>query len=107
MTRDEHKQAIQKLFGMIAQDHSADASEILTNLSEDYEQTLTASETASANVAQLTEKNEKLREVNANLFLKVGVGEAPTKNQEETKQTNTEDKPLPFSDLFNEKGELI
>ena len=107
MTREEHKQVIQNLIGMIAQDHYADASEILTNLSEDYEQVLTTSETAIANAESLTQKNERLREVNANLFLKVGMQDSTVNNQEDKQQPNTEVKPLPFSDLFNEKGELI
>lgn len=105
MTRDEHKAAIQKLLGMVAPDHQAAASEMLTQLSEDYEQTLTTSEQAAANVQTLTANNETLREVNARLFLKVGSVEKP-----KDKPTPEPDKPcgeIPtFESLFNEKGEL-
>ena len=108
MTRDEHKAAIQQLIGMVAQEHQASASQILTNLSNDYEQTLTASETASSNVTKLTSDNEALRAANMKLFLQVG---SVPKNDPEKPAGNEgnqdEDKPLPFTDLFNEKGELI
>lgn len=105
MTRDDHKKAIQSLFGMIAPDHQAAASEILNNLSNDYEETLTNYETANANVTTLTENNETLRNVNAKLFLQVGsVPKADDKGKTET-HTENESK-LSFDSLFNEKGEL-
>ena len=103
MTREEHKQAVQSILGMIASEHQADASEILTNLTEDYEETLTSLETANDNVSTLTTNNEKLRKVNADLFLKVGT---PVKNPTEKHEEFKEEKPLPFTDLFDEKGEL-
>lgn len=109
MTRDEHRQAIQSLLGMVSADHQAAASEILTNLSDDYEQTLTASEQSANSVAELTRNNETLRSVNAKLFLRVGeTDKTAHKEQDETGDHGmSDDKPLPFSDLFNEKGELI
>lgn len=109
MTRDEHKAAIQSLYGMIAADHQADASAILNNLSNDYEETLTGYEAANANVQTLTANNEKLRNVNADLFLQVG----ETRKKTETKPTEQDgkkteaEKKLTFESLFNEKGELI
>lgn len=105
MTRDEHKQAIQRLLGMVSPDHQANASELLTNLSEDYEQTLTASETASARVEELTKNNETLRDVNAKLFLKVG--SVPSEPQPSEPQQEPERQPISIDSLFNEKGELI
>lgn len=109
MTRDEHRQAIQSLLGMVSADHQAAASEILTNLSDDYEQTLTASEQSANSVAELTRNNETLRSVNAKLFLRVGETEksAHVEQPNNGNDGEAEDKPLPFSDLFNEKGELI
>ena len=107
MTRDEHKQAIRDLMGMIASEHQARASELLTNLSDDYEQTLTASEQATANVQTLTQNNETLRAVNAKLFLRVGETEKETHKQETNHdKQKEEEKTLSFDDLFNEKGEL-
>lgn len=105
MTRDEHKAVIQQLIGMVAAEHQASASQILTNLSNDYEQTLTSSETASSNVTKLTQDNEALRAANMKLFLQVG--SVPKTEPEKQEGNEDEDKPLPFTDLFNEKGELI
>lgn len=107
MKRDEHKGIITQLLGMVANDHQARASELLTNLSDDYEQVLTASEQASANVETLTKNNETLREVNAKLFLRVGETEKSIGKQEETIDKQEEAKPLSFDSLFNEKGDLI
>ena len=102
MTRDEHKQAIQTLMGMIAPEHQAAASEALSALSEDYESVLTTSETLTDQNKTLTTNNEKLRDANMKLFLKVGEpGKAASeKRQEETKPE------LTFEALFNEKGDL-
>lgn len=107
MTRDEHKQAINQLIGMISAEHQADASLILTNLSEDYEKTLTTSETNANALEKANENFERLRAVNSELFLKVGVTKKEAHIEEKNPTTNQEDKILPFSDLFNEKGELI
>lgn len=108
MTRDEHKQAIQQLIGMVAAEHQAQASQILTNLSNDYEETLTNGETASSNAAKLTQDNEALRAANMKLFLQVGsVPKNDPENNNNNEGNEDEEKPLPFTDLFNEKGELI
>ena len=111
MKREEHKGIVNQLLGMVASEHQARASELLTNLGDDYEQVLTASEQASANVETLTKNNETLREVNAKLFLRVGESDKEARKQD----TNTGDKEeqdeeqtvIPFSKLFNEKGELL
>lgn len=103
MTRDEHRQCIQSLLGMVAAEHQADASEILNNLSNDYNTTIEDLETERNNVQSLTQRNERLREVNADLFLQVGTSKkAASEESEETQQETT----LDFKNLFNEKGEL-
>ena len=107
MKRDEHKAIIQNLLGMVAPEHQAAASEALTNLSEDYEQVLTESETATANVATLTANNETLREVNAKLFLKVGQTEKENHKDDKPEQKPETENKLTYEALFNEKGELI
>lgn len=102
MTRDEHKQAIQTLMGMIAPEHQAAASEALSALSEDYETVLTSSENLTTENRTLTDNNERLRDANMKLFLKVG---EPGKAAPDKRQESTEPK-LTFEALFNEKGEL-
>lgn len=111
MTREEHKQIIQKMLGMVTPENQANASELLTQLSDDYEQTLTTSETLTANNATLTANNEKLRQVNADLFLKVGTTNKETHIQNNNNQNadnqQQEENTLTFDGLFNEKGELL
>lgn len=109
MTRDDHKKAVNQLMGMIAAEHQATASDLLSNLSDDYDRTLTDYETATANVTSLTSDNESLRKTNMRLFLRVGETEKETHKQDKHNPSHDEqeeNKPLPFTDLFNEKGEL-
>lgn len=108
MTRDEHRQKINAILGMVHEDNQAEASEILTALTEDYDDTLTSSETLATENTALKEKNEKLRSVNADLFLKVGTTQNTNKgNKPESNNTNDDDKIPSFDTLFNDKGELI
>lgn len=105
MTRDEHKNILNDLLKLSTPDNQASISEILTRLSEDYEQVLNESETASNRVTELTANNEKLRSVNADLFLKVGTTDKKTVHTEtETEENQGEE--LTFDNLFNDKGEL-
>lgn len=109
MTREEHKAIIQKMLGMVTPDNQATASELLTQLSDDYEETLTQYETASTSVQELTAKNETLRDVNAKLFLKVGTTDKETHNQQQnnTNVQEQDENKMTFEALFNEKGELL
>ena len=106
MTRDEHKAIIDKLMAHSTTENQAEVSELLTQLSDDYEETLTSLETSNSTVTQLTENNEKLRDVNAKLFLKVGEIPKPENNSNNDNNVNEEDAPS-FESLFNEKGELL
>jgi uncharacterized membrane-anchored protein YhcB (DUF1043 family) len=104
MTGQEHSTIINQIMEMVSSEHQASASELLTTLSEDYTQTLSEVETSNQNVTRLTEDNEKLRRVNADLFLKVSNG----KKQETETETGKETDDIPsFDSLFNEKGELL
>mgnify|MGYP003298400202 CR=1 FL=1 len=104
MTRDEHKGIVNELLTMVNPDNQANASDLLTQLTDDYEQTLAGLEQANANVTTLTANNETLREVNARLFLRVG---EPSGGGKITEPEPPKDDPkLTFEDLFNEKGEL-
>lgn len=105
MTRDEHKAIVNQLLTMATPEQQATASELLTQLTDDYEQTLTGLEQANANVTTLTANNETLREVNAKLFLKVGhTDKTPNPNKDPNPEPENQ---LKFEALFNEKGELI
>jgi hypothetical protein len=75
-------------------------STILTELVEDYDKEAIEKTTFKTSAEKLTADNEKLRQANMNLFLKVG--EVKTT---ETKPT-TEDKTPKYSDLFDADGNL-
>lgn len=82
-------------------ENEADRRELLAKLSEDgsgiYDEYQTAETARAAAVAD----NEKLREANMKLFLRVGDHKEP--------ETPAKEKPTPdlkYEDLFNEKGEL-
>lgn len=108
MTRDEHKKIVNQLLGMATPENQATASELLTQLTDDYEQTLTSNETLTASNATLTANNEKLRSVNADLFLKVGTTQKQIhKDTTPGKDEQPDETELTFDALFNEKGELI
>lgn len=106
MTRDEHKTIVNQLLTMATPEQQAAASDLLTQLTDDYEQTLTDFETATASVATLTANNETLREVNAKLFLKVGQTDTTIHKEDNPKDDEGVENQLTFEALFNEKGEL-
>lgn len=107
MNRSEFKGLVTELMGMVANEHQARASEILTNLNDGFEATVTASEQAATNVQNLTADNENLRKANMKLFLRVGETEKETHKDEDKSDHSEEVKPVPFETLFNEKGELV
>lgn len=107
MKREDHKSLVNELFGMVSPEHQARATEILRNLSDDYEETLTTSEQATANLQTANANFEELRKVNAKLFLQVGQTEKTEGKQEPETDKPEETKILPFEQLFNEKGELL
>ena len=78
----------------------AKVSTVLSELIEDYNTVTAETETAKTTAEKLTADNEKLRQANMNLFLKVG----ETKKEEETEQD--EDNKPTFEDLFDENGNL-
>ena len=105
MERTEHTNIVNQLLSMCAPENQATASELLTQLSDDYEATLTTLETAQTNIESLTTNNENLRRVNADLFLRVGETiKKPTPT--EPKPVDSQENQLTFDALFNEKGEL-
>jgi hypothetical protein len=107
MKRDEHKTKLNDLLKLVSPENQANASEILTGLSEDYEQILTESETAANRVSELTANNETLRSVNAKLFLKVGASDKETVHTETNKSQIESENKITFDKLFNDKGELL
>ena len=106
LTREQFKEKVTSLLGMTTPESQASASEILTELSDEYESVMTESETHAGKVQELTKNNETLRDVNAKLFLKVGTTTKET-HKEETPAPEEPETKLTYENLFNEKGELI
>lgn len=107
LTREEFKQSIQKMLGFASPEKQAEASELLTTLSDSYEESITEGETAAKTITELTANNETLRNVNSKLFLRVGETE---KQIHKDNPSPAEDEPIldmKYENLFNEKGELL
>lgn len=107
MNLDEMKTALQGFLAMVAPENQATAAETLTTLSDEISKVYSERDTNAQTAADLTANNEKLREVNAKLFLRMGT---PAENKDgntppESKQQE-EEKKLSFDDLFNEDGGL-
>ena len=107
MTRDEHKAITNQLLQMVTPDQQAAASGLLVQLTDDYGGTLDSLERATADAAKLTENNEALRKVNADLFLRVGQTLPINPKETETPNEEQDEPKLTFDALFNEKGDLI
>lgn len=98
MKPEEFNAKTQEILGNLTD--QAKVSTVLSELIEDYNAVIAEMETARTTAEKLTADNEKLRQANMNLFLKVG----ETKKEEETKQD--EDNKPTFEDLFDEDGNL-
>lgn len=106
MNRADFQTAIELLLEMIQPERQADASEMLTSLSEGFNTVLDANETIQGENAQFKADNERLRKVNTDLFLKVGAENKSDYKHNEPPTGKDEDIPS-YDTLFNEKGELI
>lgn len=106
MTGKEHKEITSKLLALANPENQGEVSELLTQLTNDYDETLEQLATANDSVETLTARNEKLRAVNADLFLQVGTTNKPSGDEGTIKDDEGEETLLSYEDLFNEKGEL-
>ena len=101
MTKEEHTQAIQDIRKLV-NDDDGKITELLTNLSDDYGKILAENSDYKLKNEKLTNDNDKLRDTNMRLFLKVG-----TTEKEEEEPEEKEEEKLTFENLFDEKGDLI
>ena len=99
MTPEEFQNLTTEILGNLGDVGAVSAN--LDKLRTAYGEQHAAAINAAAQVAELTETNNSLKEANMQLFLKTGVQQEKT--EEKTEEENT---PLSFDDLFNEKGEL-
>jgi hypothetical protein len=98
LTKEQHTKILNDLRSMCTD--IGKASEILTELSDDYSSTLACVDDLTNKNAEFHKNNESLVKANGNLFLKLQMQE---ENKEEEKE---EEKPLTFDSLFDEKGNL-
>ena len=105
LTREQIKSKFNAVLAMATPEKQANASELLTELSDEFESVLTASEESATKITELTSNNETLRAVNAKLFLRVGETDKEAQKDDTPKEEETPS--IKFEDLFNEKGELI
>lgn len=104
MDTSEFKQLLNEALTLVSPEYQGRASEILTTLNDEYLTLVETATTAQGQAAELTERNEKLRQVNADLFLKVGTVTPSPDTEPEPERRGA---ALTFDALFNEKGELI
>lgn len=76
--------------------------ELLAQLQQEGEQDYDRLTEVEGNNTQLSSDNEKLRQANMNLFLRLGERKEPEGKIEDEKEKVKRD----FKDLFNEKGEI-
>lgn len=100
MTKEEHTQAIQDIRKLV-NDEDGKITELLTNLSDDYGKILAENSDYQLKNEKLKNDNEKLRDTNMRLFLKVG---SPKESEEKSEEK--EEEKLTFENLFDEKGDL-
>lgn len=105
MDRNRHNEITKELISLCSADNQGRVSELLTELSEGFESALTTSEGFESRISELTANNEKLRSVNADLFLKVGTIKTGASDPVPPQESDIPD--ITFESLFNEKGELI
>lgn len=100
MTYEEHTELIQQIRTNL--EDEGKVSNLLAQLSDDYQETLSNLNDATRTSEELTQANEKLREANLDLFLKVG-----SKKEEPENKLKEEDEEIKsFDDLFDDKGML-
>lgn len=103
MDRNEHQTVIEQLLPFINPDNQADATALLTQLSDGFNEVVTTNEELQTSNEKFKTDNEKLRKVNTDLFLKTGE-KFKDPNAKDTEDFNEE--KLSYDDLFKE-GELL
>lgn len=104
LTREQIKSKFNEMLGFVTPENQASATEIMTSLNDEFDAILTESENIATKNQELTLNNEKLRSVNADLFLKVGVTD---KNAQQTDKQDDVPEAISYDTLFNDKGDLL
>ena len=89
MTREEHTKLIREIRNSLGDEGKV--TDLLTQLSDDYEATLTTMEYVQSDVEAIKKANESLRDTNMRLFLKVGSDPKDEPPVEETEELSSEE----------------
>lgn len=100
LSREEHAGILAKI---LEQPDSANVSEMVTQLAENYAGVLADNAVNTEQIATLKKQNDDLIQQNMKLFLKIGQGEP-----QDTAPEMPEERPiLRFDDLVNENGHIF
>lgn len=89
MTREEHTKLIREIRNSL--NDEGKVTDLLTQLSDDYEATLTTVENVQSDAEAIRKANESLRDTNMRLFLKVGSDPKDEPPVEETEELSSEE----------------
>ena len=89
MTREEHTKLIREIRNSL--NDEGKVTDLLTQLSDDYEATLTTMENVQSDAEAIRKANESLRDTNMRLFLKVGSDPKDEPPVEETEELSSEE----------------
>ena len=89
MTREEHTKLIREIRNSL--NDEGKVTDLLTQLSDDYEATLTTVENVQSDAEAVRKANESLRDTNMRLFLKVGSDPKDEPPVEETEELSSEE----------------
>ncbi len=100
MDKEKHLSIVHQIRGSLSDEGKV--SELLTEIADDYGKVTTDLTTAQQELQRVKEANDRLKEQNMNLFLKIGGNPEtppPPKDDDEGKRRD-------FNSLFDEKGRL-
>lgn len=100
LSREQHAEILAKI---LEQPDSANVSEMVTQLAENYASVLADSAVNGEQIATLKKQNDDLVQQNMKLFLKIGQGEP----QDDTPKLEEERPVLKFDDLVNDNGHIF
>ena len=87
-------------------DDTAKVTELLESISLEYSEMTKENNTLSTNNEKLIKDNDNLRNVNMDLFLKVGNQRSEENQKAENQVQETQENKLSFENLFDENGNL-
>lgn len=100
MEKEKHLSIVHQIRGSLADEGKV--SELLTEIADDYGKVTSDLTLAQQEAARLKEANERLKEQNMSLFLKIGGNPIEPDNGKK----DPEPQRLGFETLFDEKGKL-